>query len=235
MEKESMISKAIKYINQFYHKYTIISVILITISISALFVAICFWLTDLDIHPVENSTMPIIDKINSASIIVLTLLIVLVAWFQLEKLKDISKKDLNVTESDFLLRIINHFSDKSIIQALEIIHRMRLDSENKNGHNSDTHTSFIAKEIRDIRDDPNNIGEYMLLKNFLDYLEHIAYLSNEGYISIKDIENCMGERITDYYDYFRDLINYFKFIQPSRKDNIYKQLKLLVDTLNLRQ
>ena len=214
--------KIFEIIKGFHSKHIFISVFAWTISISVLFVLVCFWLTDLNIVSFRQTQ---IDRINSASIIILTLFIVWVAWIQLSHLRKIS-------QSDFLIKIINHFSDKSIIQALEIVHRIRLESENENGQHSDKHTSFIAKRIREIRDDPNNINEYLLLKSFLDYLEHIAYLCNENYISIKDIENCIGERICDYYDYFRDLINYCKSTQIRNKDNAYKQLSILFDKLN---
>lgn len=173
----------------------------------------------LDIHNIE--------KLYYASLIILTFLLVWIAWVQLSKLHSTS-------QSDFLLRIINHFSDKSILQALKIIHRIRLQAERIYIHEPDKITKTIAMNISDMRDNPNNINEYFFLKNFLDYLEHIAYLCNQGAISIEDVENCIGERISWYYYFFEDLINRFKSLDPKNSDKMYIELKKLVDRINTK-
>jgi hypothetical protein len=207
-------------IKDLYNKNAWIFVLLFTTVVSVIFVTACFWLTNLNI---ESNMQTDINKLYCATLIILTFILVCVAWIQLHKLQRIS-------QSDFLLKIFHHLSDNSIIKAMKIIHRLRLNAEDeirkRKDYTSTAITEDIRSKIRELRFNSELISEFIILKNFLDYLEHIAYLCNKKEISIEDIEKCLSERLSTYYDYYEDLIEFYREANPNH--NPYKSLEILV-------
>ncbi len=148
-----------------------------------------------------------IEKLHYASLIILTFILVLVAWVQLSKLHSIS-------QSEFLLKVFNHLSDPTIIKALKILHIMRLKATKKckddiNNTDKDINKK-ISLKIKKLRKKEQFAKKFIYLKNFLDYLEHISYLCIQGEISQEDIRKCLDERITTYYNFYEDLILFYQ-------------------------
>lgn len=157
-----------------------------------------------------------LEALYYASYIILTFILVCVAWVQLSRLHSIS-------QSDFTLRILNELNGESVLNALRIIHELRLEAEKENGDKSDKNSSTIARKIRNMRDDNSKIKKFIYLKISLDYLEHISYLCNRGQISLEDIKGCIGEPIIDYYNFYQDLIVYYKSRSQNKEPPPYKE------------
>lgn len=205
-----------------------INIFLLMLLIYTFFIILFFWLTSLDWKGSHTD----VEHLHAVSLILLTFLLVVVAWHQLEQLLSTSIKEQISTQGDFLLRIINQLSSDPIIKAIQILHRLRLEAEIKFYKGSIKVTDEIAHNIYNMRDDINHIKSFIYLKNFLDYLEHIAYLCNKGYVTEKDITCCLDERITTYYKEFEQLIKYY---QSKNKDNQpYTELETLQKNINMR-
>ncbi len=186
------------------NKYKFILVPLISLLI--IYVFFLTFLTFLTNFRVNN-----LESLHYATLIILTFLLVLVAWVQLSKIHSVS-------QSEFLLKVFTHLSDESIIKAMKILHRLRLETEDecKNDNLSIPKkiNEKISKKILELRGDYILVNNFIYLKNFLDYLEHISYLCEEGEISRDDIQSCLDERIRTYYAFYKDLIEYYKDKNP---------------------
>jgi len=115
-----------------------------------------------------------IIRIHAAALLVLTLIFICVAWFQL--------KNLNITsKADFLLRIDDRFGSREIIRARKIIHEFYCETNQENIR-VETHINNISEKIKEICEDKDKAEDFVYLLNFLDFLETISYFCHKDYI-----------------------------------------------------
>lgn len=163
-----------------------------------------------------------IINLHSASIIILTLLLVWVAWIQLYSLNNINK-------ADFLLRIDDRFGSDQIIKARTIIHKFYCESRSEEIC-QETHIKKISERIKEIGTNSEKADDFVCLLNFLDFLETISYFANNNYLSKRDVQELIAESLTFYYKVFEPWIYYRR--QKYSNDNFYREVENLVKDIN---
>ena len=158
-----------------------------------------------------------IHKIYSACLIILTFILVCVAWIQLTGIKRISK-------ADFLLRLDERYSSLEIIKARAIIHRLHCLVKTPE-ISDETRIQRIAEEIKNIGQNHMDSLEFTYLLNFLDFLETLAYFCNRGYISVDDVDDLIGNSMVFYYKVFKKWIYYRK---EKYNNDFYCELKKVI-------
>lgn len=151
----------------------------------------------------NNHDMHHMSSLHDASIIILTIIIACIAWVQLHGL-------VKTGQADFLLRIDERLGNKSIIKARTIIHHIYSESKEKNKNFTEPqHCEYIAQEINSLgnKTDKESIKKYVLLLNFIDFLETTALFAKKGYISTKDINDLMNQSLDFFYTIFEIRIN----------------------------
>lgn len=167
-----------------------------------------------------------IIKINAASIIFLTVVLIAVAWLQLGALNKTSR-------ADFLLRIDDRYSSPEIIKARITIQELyRKTSPSGQGYSEDDVTKRIADEIQVLGKETSSESceKFVYLLNLLDFLETISYFSNKGYVSVKEINELLGCTITFNYKVFQGWIKYRR--DKYNNQNYYCELESLVKKID---
>jgi hypothetical protein len=139
-----------------------------------------------------------IIALNAGLIIILTLIIVIVAWIQLGSLSRTSK-------SDFLLRIDERYSSVNSVKARTIIHEFYCDAQTDELH-YDIVIEKISNRIKDVEFKKEESKDFIILINFLDFLETISYFCNKKYISDRDVNELLGCSMNYYYKIFKPII-----------------------------
>jgi hypothetical protein len=167
---------------------------LILFVVSIAFVALLDACLDFNIEKSDK----IVD-VNAAVLIILTFLILCVAWIQLDGIAKISK-------ADFLLRIDDRYGGKDIVEARIIIQEFFCQTY-KEGISKEYHIELVANKIQGLRLNINKASDYVILINFIDYLETVAYFCNQNMISEKDVTELVGSSITYYFKVFKPWID----------------------------
>ena len=154
-----------------------------------------------------------VERFYAGAIIVLTILLLAVAWFKFGSLN-------NITQSDFLLRIDERFSSREIMRAREIVHEIYLE---------DSRIDVMADKILDIADNSKKSDEFIHIINFIDFLETIAYFCNKDRVSSKAIEELTGGSITYYYKVFKKWIERHRHRHGSRYYSEIERLAKKID------
>jgi hypothetical protein len=151
----------------------------------------------------------IIQVLNYALLILLTLFLVLIAWVQLAGLNKIAK-------ADFLLRIDDRYGSTDIINARKIIHRIYISF----GGDIDKveRDLLLSEAILNLYWDRDSVNDFIELLNFLDFLETISYFANQDHISKDEINELIGGSIGYFYHMYRPLI---QFIRREYQDQSY--------------
>lgn len=211
----------------FYERHVLWVSIILTVFFVALFMFVMeHFYFEYFFHP-NQSKWDIandIDKIYSACLIILTFILVIVAWTQLAGIKRISK-------ADFLLRLDGRLSSSEIIKARAIIQRL-YSLTKSSGNCEDTHIDKIADQIKDMGQNPMDSLEFTYLLNFLDFLETISYYCNRNYISLDDLDDLLGNTMVYYYKVFKKWIYYRK---GKYNDNFYKELETVIENIEKRR
>lgn len=166
--------------------------------------------------------LPQIDNklkhLHDAYILLLTLVLIIVAWNQLRKFN-------NRSRADFLLRIDNRYGSKEIIKARAIIHGFYCLTR-LNASNHETHIRKISDEIKKIGIKVEEADKFIHLLNFLDFLETIAYFANKNYITREDVSELLGGSMNYYYEIFSAWIYYRR--HKYKDDSYYCQIQKYV-------
>lgn len=193
---------------------------LVLISFALLLILNIFNLNFFDISFFKNDIdKGHISQLYDASLIILTILLLFVAWIQLKGIKDIGR-------ADFLLRLDNRFGNKSIIKARYIFHKIYLETKDVDIC-EDVHIKKIQEKIKEIGQDVNRTKDFAYLLNFLDYLETVAYFSNRGHVMPEDVNNLLGGTIGYYYKVFSAWISYRR--NKYKDDCYYRELQNFVE------
>lgn len=184
--------------------------------------AFFIWIFENNYINVVDSTTPkkiefAAEHFNAAALIILTVFIFCAGWIQL--------KDLNKTsKGDFLFRIDERYGQSEIIKARKIIHEYYCLTQFED-IDPTIHVQKIAQLVYDTKLHIEKADNFICLLNFLDFLETIAYFTNQGFISIRDIDELTGCSLKYYYCIFQKLIISRRIKYNS--DNFYCELEKL--------
>lgn len=133
--------------------------------------------------------------------VILSLLLVATAYIQIKKLN-------TITKADFLLRVDDRYGSPNIVKARTIIHKIYVTTNSENLCR-DKHILKIAEEVKQlgISKNTSDIENFVLLLNFLDFLETIAFLAEENHINYEEISALSGDSIIFYYRIFKPWID----------------------------
>jgi hypothetical protein len=158
------------------------------------------------------------EKMGHLALVVFAAIAALAALFQLFRLN-------NTAFAQLLSKIEYRYGSGEILLAREIIQALYLNTKSK-GICYESHVKKIRIEIKKIGNDKKRTKDFILLLNFLDFLESISYYAQVNYVTRKDVEEMFGGSITYWYDIYYDWILYRrkKFNEP----RMYCELEALV-------
>jgi hypothetical protein len=193
-------------------------------------VSIIIFLPDNDLVGRQNHHLLFrMINIHAISVVILTAVLICVGWLQLTKLNNISK-------ADFLLRIDNRYGSSEIIKARAIIQRIfRKAYPAKAVITEEIYIKKMVNEINELRkkDDDVSCNEVSYLLNLLDFLETIAYFSRKEYISVKEIDELLGNSLIFYFKIFKPWI-YERRLKYNNK-SYYSELENLIEKIDAIQ
>jgi hypothetical protein len=161
-----------------------------------------------------------IDAFHAIELVILTAILVVVAWVQLESLKKTAR-------ADFLMRLDDRYGSEPIIKARQIIQRLYRESNNTNpGAPEITHRYFIGNRINEISEDISRSEDYVYLLNLLDFLESISFFANRNDITSDDIRDLMGLSLDFFYTIFKPRIEARR--NKYKDKSVYSEFEKLV-------
>ncbi|HVE44999.1 MAG TPA: hypothetical protein VNC84_07730 [Gammaproteobacteria bacterium] len=197
----------------------------------SLFLAIAYFIPKIDIlFDGSSEIKDNIGRIHDASLILLTIGLIVVALTQLLDLNKTSK-------SDFLLKIYAMYGSREIVKARAIIQRLyrNANPDPKNPVPRETYIRKMAEEIDNIRHEcgKKSCEEFSYLLNLLDFLETVGFFSRKKYISAKDVDELIGNSVVFYYDIFRSWIYYRR--KTYENSSYYCEFEELVEKIKSYQ
>lgn len=166
-------------------------------------------------------------RIHAAAIIILTIVLICVGWLQLGQLNQTSK-------AEFLLQITNRYGSSEIIKAREIIQRLYREACPPNEKVArEIYFQRIADSIDQIRNDINKSDDFSHLLNLLDFLEILGYFTRKKYITVKDVDELIGNSLVFYFNIFKQWIYYRR--RTYDNDSYYCEFQTLVETIESYQ
>lgn len=208
-------------------KLIILAFIIITVVVTILLITISHYFIDLHGEHYFGDGDSNIVKINAASIIILTALLLLVAYWQLEHILNQIKDQKDIAQSQFLLKIDERFGSSNIIKAKAILHKIYLKTKNKNEISGKIHTNEMGRTI--VRDSPDQSEDFTYLMGLLNLLETLSYFANMGKINKKDVQDLLQGSLFYYYDVFEAWI--YERRNKYHDKLYYDEFKKLVETL----
>ena len=172
--------------------------------------------------------------IGQIALIVLTLIIAAIAWFQLKCLRKTAR-------GDFLMRIDNSFRDEKIQNVFDIIYKLDRKSTKKciNHKFREPHCSSCEDTVsQDMKDrltkiwfskKEEDIKNRFYISSYLDFLETLAYFVNVDYISLDDIDNIHGGIIKYHCSILGDWISNVRKNQHDAYSQLIELCKKLPD------
>lgn len=198
------------------------------ISIILAIILSCAYLTT-QVDLISGEVNSNIIRLNAAAIIVLTIILVCVGWFQLGNLNKISK-------ADFLLRIDDRYGSTDIIKARAIVQELYRKAVPKDETVSeDVYIKKISDGMKEIGKDksPNGCEKFAYLLNLLDFLETIAYFSRKDFISVDEVDDLLGNSLVFYYQIYKPWIYYRRSKYHNKQ--YHNEIELLVEKIAARQ
>jgi len=151
----------------------------------------------------------------------------ILAWVAYHTLNSLSQ----TARSDFLLKIDERYTSADMLKARTIIHTLYCNTRGENICEK-TRISKISEEIKVLyaSNKDRDAEEFMLLLNFLDLLETIAFFSNKKRIDKDEVNELSGASIVYYYDVFKPWI--FDHRIKKNNDDYYCELQKLAKEFN---
>lgn len=167
---------------------------------------------------------------------VATALLALIAWKQLTKI-------YSKNEAEFLLKIDEQWGSDKIIKARQIIHKIYIKIEPKHKEKKrDNIFELVGQEILNMRLNNEEKGEkkkqedkdkeqddFIILLNFLDFMETIGYLYEKKLIKADELNALCGESIRFNYKIFTPYIRYKR--QKHQREKFYESFEALYNEL----
>ena len=145
---------------------------------------------------VDNDLM----ELQAVTLVVLTGGLISVAYVQLSS----ASKSLR---GEFLLKIDERFTSHEFLEAETIIHQLCC-AKGVKGIEDTQQIKLVSDEIANMSKQAEKSRDFNLLLNFLDFLETIAYMSNQDLILSKDVQELLGGTLDYYYKIFQSLIQH---------------------------
>ncbi len=197
-------------------------IIIIFITMSSLILISLILGTLFKIREVHNFELVIFFNILT---ITLSVIFLYMAFYKLQDILDQSKINNTRQKLNYLLQVDERWTSSEIIQAREVIHKLYLQASSDK-HNSDEKIqAIIGASILKMENNPKEIREFILLLNFMDFLETIGFLWYTESISINEINELLGNSIKYFYKIFE------KYIHHRREKDIlfYKRFSELYE------
>jgi hypothetical protein len=143
------------------------------------------------------SAIATFNAFGEFALVVSTLIIAAIAWFQLKGLRKTAR-------GDFLMRIDNGFRDERIQNVFNTIYMLDRKSTKKCAEHQlrkphclsceDAVSEDMKSQLTQIwySTSDEDIKTRFNISSYLDFLEMLAYFVNAGYVSIDDIDNIHG-------------------------------------------
>jgi len=182
----------------------------------------------------NNTIQANIAAFHAIGIVVLTFILVLIAWIQLAGLK-------KTAHGDFLLRIDNSFQEGAVLRATEIIYLLDRESgATCNVHASrdircrgcdDAVTEVMKVNLQRIYEStsPDDMQKRLNISLYLDHLETMAYFVNADFMSIDDINNIHGDIIKYHCKLFDEWISTVRILSPDAYSELLGLCKKISD------
>lgn len=172
------------------------------------------------------------DHVDDASIVYYVLTISLsVSILFIAYIK--ASQAIKNSRTSYLLRIDERWSSKEIIEAREVIHEIYLKVKQNNPENTcEKHIKeCIGESIYAISKYQSRISCFIRLLNFLDFLETIGYLYYIKAVSIKEINELLGNSVIYFFEI------YMKYIKCRRDkcddDKFYEHFEFLYNDIKI--
>ncbi|HAU1673402.1 DUF4760 domain-containing protein [Legionella pneumophila] len=170
-----------------------------------------------DTHQLKTNVL----HLNAGIVIILTALIVCAGWLQFTNLNQTSK-------GDFLLRIDTRYSSDEILKARTLIHKFYCQTKDEN-ITDDRHVELIGNKILEIKYEESEAENFIILINFLDFLETIAFFVRKDYVSPKEVHELIGGSIVYYFKVFKPWIFHRRL--KRNNNNYYCEIEKLIGQL----
>jgi len=170
--------------------------------VALLLISASFWL----IHPYlkldEKQHSLDINMIYYVFAVFISFVLAFIVWIK-------SKEALTRARMTYLLRIDERWSSTEIVEAREVIHELYLEAKKSNPkYENEQIKPIIAQDIMELKDNKDEIKEFIKLLNFLDFLETIGYLHDKEAITTEEVSELLGNSIIYFYDIFSLYISY---------------------------
>lgn len=166
-----------------------------------------------------------LEKLHYVGILLLTLSMVFVAYYQLSALNKTAR-------SDFLLRIDSQWESSEIIKARKIIHEFYCDALADQVGEKYDHAKcieFIQGKILEIEHDKQKAEDFIHLLNLIDFMETVSYFANKGKVDFKEVSELSGYSLIFFFEIFESWIKARR--ERFKKDHFYKELETLAKKL----
>ncbi len=132
--------------------------------------------------------------------------------------------------TEYLLKIDERWCNKEMVKARKIIHHMSLKkSKSQRYIPKKILYDRVGRQIYKISKEKEKEIEFMLVLNFLDFLETIGYLHQKNKLRKKDLDELCGDSLVKYYKYFKYYIRFIREDENNPKlyqgfESLYKDL-----------
>lgn len=191
----------------------------IMISIIVIFVAMAI-IDYLDLYNFfKNREDKSFEKTGHMVLVISAAIAAMIAWWQLIKLNSTAFADL-------LTKIETRYGSNEILEAREIIQEIYLESKDAQDTCKLKHISHMQDIIKQIGNDAKQTRKFILLLNFLDFLESIAYYVKVGYVSYDDVLEMFGGNLPYWFDVYERWIHYRR--EKFKEPKMYYEFETLV-------
>lgn len=159
------------------------------------------------------------EKTGHMVLVISAAIAAIIAWWQLIKLNSTAFADL-------LTKIETRYGSGEILEAREIIQEIYLQSKDPQDTCKLKHISRMQDIIKQIGNDAKQSRKFILLLNFLDFLESIAYYVKVGYVSYDDVLEMFGGNLPYWFDVYERWIHYRR--EKFKELKMYYEFETLV-------
>jgi hypothetical protein len=126
-----------------------------------------------------------------------------------------------VNKSKFLLSIDDRWGQEETVRARTIIHRFYIQYKNKS--NIVEQCKEIGNRIKylSVSTSKNDQEEFIIILNFLDFLETVGYFTNRKMLDFEDVDSLCGESIEFFFKCFNPYIIHKRNKHNNQKFYIY--------------
>lgn len=171
-----------------------------------------------------------IVNIYNIEIIILTALVVAIAYIQLNAIHKTSEANKDINKSEFLLRIDERLGKTNILKARKVIHEIFVEEYRKKDSSVTYEIALNRVADKIVEMSKEKAEDFIYLYNLLEFLETIGYFYHRDKVTKPEVKELFGESITFYAAVFKLYIesrqkhnksyfNYFTILSNDIKDH----------------